>query len=98
MSTQSSTRSGGISTLGLLGVLFVGLKLTGYITWSWWLVLLPFWFGLAVILFLIAGVGVLAAFCGALIGIATVIDKMLEPRRAAKRLAARHARENRIGR
>jgi len=29
--------------IGLLGVLFVGLKLTGYIDWSWWLVTLPFW-------------------------------------------------------
>jgi hypothetical protein len=25
----------------LLGILFIGLKLTGFITWSWWLVLLP---------------------------------------------------------
>ena len=33
--------SGGISFLGLLGILFIGLKLTGYIAWSWWLVLLP---------------------------------------------------------
>ena len=24
-----------------LGLLFIGLKLTGYIAWSWWLVLLP---------------------------------------------------------
>ena len=30
---------------GSLTILFVGLKLTGYIDWSWWLVLLPFyWF------------------------------------------------------
>ena len=29
--------------LGLLGVLFVGLKLTGYIAWSWVLVTMPFW-------------------------------------------------------
>ena len=29
--------------IGLLGVLFVGLKLTGYITWSWLWVLSPFW-------------------------------------------------------
>lgn len=33
--------------IGALGVLFVGLKLTGYIDWSWWLVTLPFWGGLA---------------------------------------------------
>lgn len=32
-----------MSVLGLLGVLFVGLKLTGYIAWSWWWVTLPFW-------------------------------------------------------
>lgn len=37
-----------ISVVTLLGVLFVGLKLTGYITWSWWLVTLPFWGGLAI--------------------------------------------------
>ena len=36
MSDSSSTVvSGGASTVGLLGVLFVGLKLTGYITWPW---------------------------------------------------------------
>jgi hypothetical protein len=29
--------------LQLLGVLFVGLKLTDHIDWSWWLVTLPFW-------------------------------------------------------
>lgn len=32
--------------LGTLGVLFVALKLlevTAVATWSWWLVLLPFW-------------------------------------------------------
>lgn len=51
MSDKSSATSisGGISTTGLLGVLFVGLKLTGYITWSWWWVLAPFWLPLAVV-------------------------------------------------
>lgn len=39
-----------VSTVGLLGVLFITLKLTGVITWSWWWVLLPFWGGLAVFL------------------------------------------------
>lgn len=28
---------------GLLGVAFVVLKLTGYISWSWWWVTAPFW-------------------------------------------------------
>ena len=30
-----------INFLGLLTILFIGLKLTHYIDWSWWLVLLP---------------------------------------------------------
>jgi hypothetical protein len=45
--------SGGIGILGMLGVLFVGLKLTNYIDWSWWLVLLPFWGGFALLCVLI---------------------------------------------
>lgn len=32
-----------MNLLHWLGVLFVGLKLTGYIHWSWWLVTAPFW-------------------------------------------------------
>ena len=35
--------------IGLLGVLFVGLKLTGFIDWSWWWVTLPFWGGIALV-------------------------------------------------
>lgn len=35
--------------LGALGLLFVGLKLTGFITWSWWWVTLPFWGVLALL-------------------------------------------------
>lgn len=49
MSESSSSSSSGATTLGLLGVLFVGLKLTGYINWSWWWVTAPFWGGLALV-------------------------------------------------
>jgi hypothetical protein len=48
MAEKSVAYSVGSSTTGLLGVLFVGLKLTHYIDWSWWYVTLPFWGGLAV--------------------------------------------------
>ena len=34
----------------VLGVVFVVLKLCGVIAWSWWLVTLPFWIGLALFL------------------------------------------------
>lgn len=50
--------AGGIGVLGLLGVLFVGLKLTGYIAWSWWWVLAPFWMPVALVF---AGLAVYAA-------------------------------------
>jgi hypothetical protein len=45
-----------VSSIGLLGVAFVVLKLCGVIGWNWWLVLLPFWGGLAltILLFLFA--------------------------------------------
>jgi hypothetical protein len=37
-----------------LGLLFIGLKLTGYITWSWLWVLAPFWLGLVIVMALMA--------------------------------------------
>jgi hypothetical protein len=40
--------TGGIGFLGLLTVLFIGLKLTHYIDWSWKWVLAPLWIPLAV--------------------------------------------------
>ena len=33
-----------------LGLLFITLKLTGVITWSWWWVLSPFWIPIAIFL------------------------------------------------
>ena len=52
MSKQTSS-SGSIGIMGLLGVLFVGLKLTGYIDWSWWWVTAPFWGGIVLALMII---------------------------------------------
>lgn len=37
----------------LLTVLFIGLKLTNYIDWSWWLVLAPLWIPLSLVLLVI---------------------------------------------
>ena len=48
--SNSSSRSGSIGFLGMLTILFIGLKLAGYITWSWWWVLSPLWLPVAVIL------------------------------------------------
>jgi len=50
VSSSSLSSSSGIGFIGLLTILFIGLKLTGYITWSWVWVLSPLWIGTAVIL------------------------------------------------
>jgi len=41
MTTKTEAKYRGIGFLPLLTLIFITLKLTGYITWSWWLVLLP---------------------------------------------------------
>ena len=41
MSNNNNSNSGGIGFFGLLTILFIGLKLTGHISWSWWTVLAP---------------------------------------------------------
>lgn len=33
----------GVTPLSLLGIAFIVMKIMGYITWSWWWVLAPFW-------------------------------------------------------
>ena len=43
MSTTKTETADGIGFFGLLTIVFVTLKLTNYISWSWWLVLLPIW-------------------------------------------------------
>ena len=53
--------SGGISVVGLLGVLFIALKLTGYIAWPWLWVLAPFWIPMGLGIVLVAVVGIAAA-------------------------------------
>jgi len=41
MEKGRNSTNGGINFLGLLAILFIGLKLAHIITWSWWLVLSP---------------------------------------------------------
>ena len=38
-----------LEVLSILGIIFITLKLCNVITWSWWLVLLPFYAGLAIL-------------------------------------------------
>lgn len=52
----NSPSKNGINFFGYLGLIFITLKLMGYIQWSWWYVLLPLYGGIAIVLiiFLIA--------------------------------------------
>lgn len=53
---SSSSSSGGIGFVGLLTLLFIALKLTNYIDWSWWWVLSPMWIGFLLIFIVVAAV------------------------------------------
>ena len=44
----SSSSSSGIGFVGLLTIVFIALKLTNYISWSWLWVLSPLWIAPAV--------------------------------------------------
>ena len=64
MSGNKTTQSGGIGFVGLLTIIFIGLKLTGVITWSWLWVLSPIWITVVAVIALIAFfvvVGVIAS-------------------------------------
>ena len=50
MSTNSSNSSGGIGFIGLLTIVFITLKLTNFIDWSWWWVLSPIWVTLIILI------------------------------------------------
>lgn len=58
---MSGGSSGGVGILGLLGVVFVTLKLTDVIDWSWWWVTAPFWGGLVLCMAVFVALGILAA-------------------------------------
>lgn len=68
MSNKTTTVTSSFPVTGLLGVLFVGLKLTGHITWPWIWVTAPFWIPVAILL----GVLLIAGLCFV---VAYLIDK-----------------------
>lgn len=43
MSKKSNSNVPGLSFFSILGLIFIVLKLTGVINWSWWWVLAPLW-------------------------------------------------------
>ena len=58
---MSNATGRGISLTSLLGLLFIALKLTNAIDWSWWWVTCPFWGPVAIFAVLSIGFGILTA-------------------------------------
>ena len=74
-------RSNGISFVGLLFLLFLGLKLAGVgqvATWSWWWVTAPLWGGLAFYLAVIIGLLAIGIVGIIFISIFAKVSKMFE--------------------
>jgi hypothetical protein len=59
--SDKQTTPGGIGIGMILFLIFMTLKLTGNITWSWWWVTAPLWIPLAAII-AITGIATLIAF------------------------------------
>jgi hypothetical protein len=53
MANNNSSSSNGIGFFSLMFLIFMTLKLTGYITWSWWWVTAPLWGGFVLIIAII---------------------------------------------
>ena len=47
---KSKPRQGGMGKADAVGLVFVGLKSSGQLDWSWWWVLSPYWIGLALMM------------------------------------------------
>jgi len=56
---MTETNNNGIGFAGLLTILFIGLKLTGYISWSWIWVLSPIWISMIIGIVLLLVIAVL---------------------------------------
>lgn len=54
MSDNNTHTRSGIGFTGLLTIVFITLKLTDVIAWSWWWVLSPLWIGFAIGIVLLA--------------------------------------------
>jgi hypothetical protein len=43
----------GVGILGVLLIVFIVLKLVGVVTWSWWIVLIPLWIEIGLLIIVV---------------------------------------------
>jgi hypothetical protein len=82
--SNTSAKSGGIGFFGILGLIFIGLKLAevgAVATWSWWWVLSPLWGPLVV------GFGLWAVFA-VIVCIITILRSIADGISNRSRLAS----------
>jgi hypothetical protein len=60
--SNAPQQTGGIDCFDVLTIVFIVLKLVGTISWSWWLVLLPFYGPFALVVMLIIFLTAVGAF------------------------------------
>lgn len=58
--SNNTNKSWTVSPVVALGLIFITLKLMGYINWSWWWVTAPFWAIPAVLMILFAVMALIA--------------------------------------
>lgn len=84
MGTSNNSTGGGIGFCGLLTIVFIVLKLTHYIDWSWWWVLSPLLIPIAIVLTVILFFLVLKVF-----GSSSMAKPMVEQGKKKAGFAAR---------
>ena len=85
--SNSNSSSGGIGILGLLTLIFVVLKLTGEITWSWWWVVSPLWLPFCIVIGIIIGIVIMFIVGGLAVGAGiNVFENKQKIKDALKRL------------
>lgn len=88
--SNSTGKAGGVGFLGLLALVFITLKLTGFIDWSWVWVLAPLWIPVALV------VGIVVITFVALL-VEELADNVKDERRKLDREAAGFGIERRPG-
>ena len=51
---SDNSNSGGLSFANILFLIFLVLKLTNYIDWSWWWVTSPLWISLVLVILIVS--------------------------------------------
>lgn len=75
MSEASKVR---LPLCGVLGLIFITLKLTGHIAWSWLWVLAPFWAPLGILLTVLIAAGLVTLVIAAIAVLVGLVQNVFE--------------------